>query len=278
MAKRRNSGIRITSGNSRNTNSLYLLFNLVSRDFKLRYRRSVLGILWSMLNPLLMMVVMALIFSNIFRFSFDLYPFAVYLILGQTFFSVFQDGTNKSLRSIIDAAPLIQKIQVDKIIFPTEKVVFAGVNFCFSLIAIALVMVFFGMVPSWQVVLVPVLLALLLAFTLGVSYIISTLVVFFRDVEHLWSVLITIWFYFTPIFWPYDALAGNGFDWVFTLIQFNPMYHFVATFRQIVTGISLPSDIAVAPEFAICAFFAVVTLGIGLLVFKKLEKKFILYI
>lgn len=278
MAKRRNSGIRITSGNSRNTNSLYLLFNLVSRDFKLRYRRSVLGILWSMLNPLLMMVVMALIFSNIFRFSFDLYPFAVYLILGQTFFSVFQDGTNKSLRSIIDAAPLIQKIQVDKIIFPTEKVVFAGVNFCFSLIAIALVMVFFGMVPSWQVVLVPVLLALLLAFTLGVSYIISALVVFFRDVEHLWSVLITIWFYFTPIFWPYDALAGNGFDWVFTLIQFNPMYHFVAAFRQIVTGISLPSDIAVAPEFAICAFFAAVTLGVGLLVFKKLEKKFILYI
>lgn len=278
MAKRRNSGIRITSGNSRNTNSLYLLFNLVSRDFKLRYRRSVLGILWSMLNPLLMMVVMALIFSNIFRFSFDLYPFAVYLILGQTFFSVFQDGTNKSLRSIIDAASLIQKIQVDKIIFPTEKVVFAGVNFCFSLIAIALVMVFFGMVPSWQVVLVPVLLALLLAFTLGVSYIISALVVFFRDVEHLWSVLITIWFYFTPIFWPYDALAGNGFDWVFTLIQFNPMYHFVAAFRQIVTGISLPSDIAVAPEFAICAFFAAVTLGVGLLVFKKLEKKFILYI
>lgn len=278
MAKRRNSGVRITSGNSRNTNSLYLLFNLVSRDFKLRYRRSVLGILWSMLNPLLMMVVMALIFSNIFRFSFDLYPFAVYLILGQTFFSVFQDGTNKSLRSIIDAAPLIQKIQIDKIIFPTEKVVFAGVNFCFSLIAIALVMIFFGMIPSWQVILVPVLLVLLLAFTLGVSYMISTLVVFFRDVEHLWSVLITIWFYFTPIFWPYDALAGNGFDWVFTLIQFNPMYHFVATFRQIVTGISLPSDIAVAPEFAICAFFAVVTLGVGLLIFKKLEKKFILYI
>lgn len=278
MAKRRNTGIRITKGDSKNTNGLYLLFNLVSREFKLRYRRSVLGILWSMLNPLLMMIVMALIFSNIFRFSFDLYPFAVYLILGQTFFTVFQDGTNKSLRSIIDAAPLIQKIQVDKIIFPTEKVVFAGVNFFFSLIAIALVMVFFGMIPSWQVVLVPVLLMLLLAFTLGVSYIISALVVFFRDVEHLWSVLITIWFYFTPIFWPYDALANNGFGWVFTLIQFNPMYHFVATFRQIVTGISLPTDIAVAPEFAICALFAIATLAVGYLLFKKLEKKFILYI
>lgn len=278
MAKRRNTGIRITKGDSNNTNALYLLFNLVSREFKLRYRRSVLGVLWSMLNPLLMMIVMALIFSNIFRFSFDQYPFAVYLILAQTFFAVFQDGTNSSLRSIIDAAPLIQKIQVDKIIFPTEKVMFAGVNFCFSLIAVALVMVFFGMIPSWQVILVPVLLALLLAFTLGVSYIISALVVFFRDVEHLWSVLITIWFYFTPIFWPYDALANNGLGWVFVLVQFNPMYHFVSTFRQIVTGIALPTDIAVAPEFAICTFFAVVTLAVGLLVFKKLEKKFILYI
>lgn len=276
--KRRTSGIRITSGDGKRTNSLYLLFNLVSRDFKLRYRRSVLGVLWSMLNPLLMMVVMALIFSNIFRFSFDMYPFAVYLILGQTFFAVFQDGTGKALRSILDAAPLIQKIQVEKIIFPTEKVFFAGVNFCFSLIAIALVMVFFGMVPSWEIILVPVLLLLLLVFTLGVSYLISAMVVFFRDVEHLWSVLTTIWFYFTPIFWPYDALAGNGFDWVYTLVQFNPMYHFVATFRQIVTGISLPSDMAVLPEFGLCAVFAGVTFGVGLVVFKKLEKKFILYI
>lgn len=231
-----------------------------------------------MLNPLLMMVVMALIFSNIFRFQFDMYPFPIYLILGQTFFAVFQDGTGQSLRSIIDAAPLIQKIQIDKIIFPTEKVFFAGVNFCFSLIAIALVMLFFGMAPSWMIVFVPVLLLLLLLFTLGVSYLISALVVFFRDVEHLWTVMITIWFYFTPIFWPFDALAGNGFDWVFTLIQFNPMYHFVATFRQIVTGISLPSDIAIAPEFALCAFFAGITFCVGLFVFKKLEKKFILYI
>ena len=278
MSKRRNSGIRITSGDSKNSNSLYLLFNLVSREFKLRYRRSVLGIVWSMLNPLLMMIVMALIFSNIFRFSFDLYPFAVYLILGQTFFSVFQDGTNRSLRSIIDAAPLIQKIQVNKIVFPTEKVVFAGVNFCFSLIAIALVMLFFRMIPSWQIILIPILLLFLLAFTLGVSYIISACVVFFRDVEHLWSVIITIWFYFTPIFWPYEALAGNGFGWVFTLIQFNPMYHFVATFRQITTGVSLPSDISVMAEFGICALFAAVSFALGLLIFKKLEKKFILYI
>ena len=277
MAKKK-TGIRIVNSDTKNSNSLYLLFNLVSRDFKLRYRRSVLGIVWSMLNPLLMMIVMALIFTNIFRFSFDMYPFPIYLILGQTFFAVFQDGSNTSLRAILDAAPLIQKIQIDKIIFPTERVFFAGVNFCFSLIAIALVMVFFGMIPSWQVVFVPVLLILLLVFTLGVGYLISALTVFFRDMEHLWSVLITIWFYFTPIFWPYAALMDSGFSVVFSIIQFNPMYHFVACFRQIVTGISLPGDIAVLPEFGICAVFAGITLAIGWFVFHKLERKFILYI
>lgn len=267
-----------TGTKRQNKNSLYLLYNLVSKEFKLKYRRSVLGIVWSMLNPLLMMIVMALIFSNIFRFQFDMYPFAVYLILGQTLFAIFQEGTNGSLRSIIDAAPLIKKVYVEKIIFPTEKVFFAFVNFLFSLIAIAIVMLFFGMIPSWKLVGLPVLLVFLALFTLGVSYLISALTVYFRDIEHLWSVLATVWFYFTPIFWPLEALASNGFSWVYTVIQFNPMYHFVACFRQMVTGVPLPTDVGVLVEFGYCAVFAVVTFAIGLLVFKKLEKKFILYI
>lgn len=263
---------------SQKKNSLYLLFNLVSKEFKLRYRRSVLGVFWSMLNPLLMMIVMVLIFSNIFRFQFDMYPFAIYLILGQTIFTIFQDGTQGALGAIIDAAPLIKKVHVEKIIFPTEKVIFAVVNFFFSLIAVILVLIFFGMIPSWKVLFMPVLILLLTLFTLGVGYLVSALSVFFRDVMHLWSVLMTVWFYFTPIFWPYDALAGNGIDWIYSLIQFNPMYHFVTCFRQMVTGIPLPSDIGVVPELGYCAIFASVTFAIGLFVFKKLEKKFILYV
>lgn len=260
------------------SNTLYLLFNLVSKDFKLRYRRSVLGVVWSMLNPLLMMIVMTLIFTNIFRFQFDMYPFAVYLILGQVFFTIFQDGSTSAMSSIIEAAPLIKKVRVQKIVFPSEKVLFAVVNFCFSLIAVGVVMAFCGMIPSWKIILVPFLTVLLTLFTLGVGYLISALSVFFRDVMHLWGVLTSVWFYFTPVFWPYDALANNGFDWVYTLIQFNPMYHFVSCFRQIVTGIPLPSDMGVLPEFGLCALFSFVSLGIGLLVFKRLEKKFILYV
>lgn len=259
-------------------NSLYLLYNLIAKEFKLKYRRSVLGVVWSVLNPLLMMIVMALIFSNVFRFQFDMYPFAVYLILGQTIFAIFQDGTNGALRSIVDSASLIKKIKINKIIFPTEKVLFAVVNFFFSLIAVIAVMAFFGMVPSLYALLTPLLIALLAIFTLGVGYIISALAVFFRDVIHLWSVLTTIWFYFTPIFWPYEVLASVGLPWVVDLVQFNPMYHFVSSFRQMVTGIALPSDLSLGVEFALCTLFAFVTLGVGILVFKKLERKFILYV
>ena len=276
MAKASTS-IKKTKNN--NNNSMYLLYNLVSKEFKLKYRRSVLGVLWSLLNPLLMMIVMTLIFSNIFRFEFNQYPFAVYLILGQTIFAVFQDGTNGSVRSIIDASSLIKKVHVEKIIFPTDKVLFAAVNFAFSLIAIAAVMIFFGMAPTWKIILLPVLLILLIVFTLGMAFLISSLTVFFRDIEHLWSVLTTVWFYFTPIFWPYDALASNTqLSWVLQIVQLNPMYHFVSCFRQIMTGIALPSDLALSVGLGVCALSAVIAFLLGLLVFRKLEKKFILYI
>ncbi|MDO4183412.1 MAG: ABC transporter permease [Coriobacteriia bacterium] len=268
---------KIKQGNN-NKNSMYLLYNLVSKEFKLKYRRSVLGVVWSMLNPLLMMIVMALVFSNIFRFSFDMYPFAIYLILGQTFFAIFQEGTVGAMRSIIDAAPLIQKVYVEKIIFPTEKILFAVVNFCFSMVAVVLVFFFFGIVPSWRILFAIPLLILLLIFTLGVGYLVSALTVFFRDIEHLWTVLMSVWYYMTPIFWPYDALAGNGLEWVYNVVGANPMYHFVACFRHLATGIALPSDASLTFEFIFCGISAVVALAVGLFAFKKLEKKFILYI
>lgn len=270
--------VKRSYSSKQHNNSLYLLYNLVSKDFKLRYRRSILGVVWSMLNPLLMMIVMTLVFTNIFKFQFDMYPFAIYLILGQVFFTIFQDGTSGAMSSIIDAAPLIKKVRVQKIIFPTEKVLFAVVNFFFSLIAVAAVFAFFGMMPSWKVILIPFLTILLAIFSLGIGYLVAALSVFFRDVMHLWSVLTTVWYYFTPIFWPYDALANNGISWVYSLVQINPMYHFVSCFRQITTGIALPSDAGIFFEFVICALFAIFTFAVGLLAFKKLEKKFILYV
>ncbi len=266
-------------------NGLYLLYSLVSRDFKIKYRRSVLGVVWSILNPLLMMIVMTIIFSNMFRFEFNLYPYALYLILGHVLFTLFQEGSNSALRSIIDAGSLIKKVHVNKIVFPTEKVFFAVVNFLFSLIAVVGVYIFFNVTEPGvyaftlnRIIAVPVILILVIVFTLGISYLVSALTVFFRDIEHLWNVLTTLWFYLTPVFWPYDVLRDRGFDWVYTIIQFNPMYHFVTAFRHAMTGIAQESDIALTSEIGLCAIFAFVTFGVGLLVFRALQKRFILYI
>ncbi len=265
-------------------NSLYLLYSLVSRDFKLKYRRSVLGIVWSILNPLLMMIVMTLIFSNMFRWDFGQYPYALYLILGHVLFTMFQEGSNSALRSIIEAGPLIMKVHIAKIVFPTEKVFFAVVNFLFSLFAVVGVYIFFAITAPeyafslYKVIAAPVVIILLIFFTLGIAYLVSALTVFFRDIEHLWNVLTTLWFYLTPVFWPYEVLRDRGIDWVYTVIQFNPMYHFVTCFRETMTGINLDSDIGTMHELGYCAVFAFVTFAIGLFVFRRLENKFIMYL
>jgi len=248
--------------------SNYLLYSLVSKDFKLRYRRSVLGVLWSVLNPLLTMIVLSAVFSQLFRFDIEYYP--IYLILGQTLFTLMSDGTSDAMRSIIDSAPLIKKIKIEKMIFPIEKVLFALVNYALSLIAVFCVMAFFQVPVTPNVLFLPLVLVYTTAFSLGLSLLISALATFFHDVIHLWGVLVTLWIYCTPIFYPASILP----DWMFQIIQFNPMYHFVEYLRDIMLYGTTPTLM----ENMICIGFAVVTLIVGYLVFSKLQKKFILYI
>ncbi|MEG2083333.1 MAG: ABC transporter permease, partial [Oscillospiraceae bacterium] len=122
----------------------YLLFNLISRDFRVKYRRSVLGILWSMLNPILMMLILNAVFSRVFRFQIE--NFALYLISGQILFTFFNEATSSAIFSIVEASALIKKVYIPKYIFPLEKVLFAFVNLLFSLSAI-IVMLFIFKVP-----------------------------------------------------------------------------------------------------------------------------------
>ncbi len=246
----------------------YLLVNLVSKDFKLKYRRSVLGVLWSVLNPLLTMIVLSAVFSQLFRFEIEYYP--VYFILGSTLFTLMTDGVGDAMHSIIDAAPLIKKIKVEKIIFPIEKVLFALVNYAFSLIAVACVIIFFQVPFTPLMFLVPVVVLFTTIFALGLSLLFSALAVYFRDVLHLWSVLVTLWTYMTPIFYPVSVLP----DWMMSIIRFNPMYHYVDYIRNVVIYGICPS----LWDNIICAIFAFGMLAIGFLVFNKLQKKFILYI
>ncbi len=171
--------------------------SLVSKDFKLKYRRSVLGVLWSVLNPLLMMCVLAAVFTNVLKFG-DVENYPMYLILGNVLFALMSDSTGSAMGSILESAPLIKKIRVSKMLFPIEKVLFTLVNFAISLIAVVIVMIFFRIAPTVDLVLLPLLLAYMLLFCSGLGLLLSALAVFFRDVCHLWGVVITAWTYAAP--------------------------------------------------------------------------------
>lgn len=246
----------------------FIVTSLVSKDFKLKYRRSILGVLWSVLNPLLMMCVLTAVFSAFFRFQIENYP--LYLILGNTLFAFAMDGASSAMYSIIDSAPLIKKVRIDKIIFPIEKVLFQLVNFAISLIAVAIVMAFFRIAPTFNLLLLPLLLVYVAMFSLGLGFLLSALAVFFRDVLHIWGVIQTAWMYATPLFYPSDILPA----WMMQLEAFNPMYHFVTYFRDIALWGNTPG----LGENLVCFAMAAITLAIGFLVFRKLQRKFILYV
>ena len=256
------------SNNEQLKRDWFILRSLVSKDFKLKYRRSVLGILWSVLNPLLMMVVLTVVFSTIFRFNIENFP--LYLILGQTLFAFMTEATSSAMTSIIGSAPLIKKIRINKMIFPIEKAVFALVNFAISLIAVAAVMVFFRIFPTVNILLLPVLLAYLFMFSLGIGLVLAALSVFFRDVIHLWSVFTSAWTYATPLFYPVDILP----EWAVPIMNANPMYYYVEYFRDIALYGTTPS----LSMNLICFGSGVIALVVGVLVFRSQQKKFILYV
>jgi ABC-2 type transport system permease protein len=246
----------------------FILSSLVSRDFKLKYRRSLLGIVWSVLNPLLQMIVLSAIFSFIFRFDIENFP--LYLILGQILFNFMSTSTSTGVVSIIESAPLIKKIRVNKFIFPLEKVLFELVNFALSLIAVLLVMLYYQVVPTANILLLPLLLVYMLLFCSGLSLLLAALAVFFRDIIYLWGVVTLTWTYATPLFYPISALA----DWMQNIMQFNPMYHYVTYFREIALWHTTPSLL----ENLLCLGMALVTFALGLWVFRATQKKFILYV
>ena len=255
----------------------FILRQLVTKDFKIKYRRSVLGVAWSVLNPLLMMIVMSIVFSTIFAqgrngsITPEMYP--LYLIVGNVTFSVMSESTNQALMSIIWASSLLKKVKVHRWVFPVQKVLFSLVNFAFSLVAVALVMLWFHVVPSWHLIFLPVCLLLLMCFCMGLGMMLSALAVFFRDVMHLWTVVITAWMYLTPIFWTTDYISHMA-HWIQVLVVVNPMYNYLQFMRDIFLFNTVPSSLT----FGLCVAWAVLALAIGYTVFHKTEHKFILYI
>lgn len=247
----------------------FTLRMLVTKDFKKKYRRSVLGVVWSVLNPLMMMVVLAAVFSHFIRFA-EIPNFPLYLILGNTIFTLMSDSTRDGMESILESTSLIKKIRIEKLIFPLEKVIFHLLNFCFALIAVLVVMVFFRIMPTLNVFLLPLLLVYVVLFSAGLSMLLAAAAVYFRDVLHIWTVALTAWTYATPLFYPVEILPG----WMQTLEMFNPMYHYVTYFRDIFLYGNTPG----LGENLICLAFGLTSFLIGFAVFRKLEGKFILYV
>lgn len=244
-----------------------LMKELVSRDLKVKYRRSILGYVWSLLNPLLMMTVMTLVFSFMFRFDIANYP--LYLICGQTLWTFFNESTNMAMYSVLGNGALLKKVYIPKYIFPISRVLSSFVTMSFSLVAIIIVMVVTGVEIRWWLLLFPVPLLLLLIFSMGVGMILSALSVYFRDITHLYSVITLAWMYLTPIFYPLEAAPLD----VQRLICFNPMYGFITFFRDLV----LYGRLSGADVILLCVFSSIISLACGILVFRKMQNNFILH-
>lgn len=246
----------------------FLLTQLVSRDFKTRYKRSFFGVLWSMLNPLLTMCVQYLVFSNFFRFQIENY--AVYLLIGTVTFNFFSESTQTALGSIIESASLITKVKIPTCIFPISKIISAGINLVFSTLALY-VIIFIQNVPlNFCHFLIPVLYIMLAFFSLGIGLILSSATVFFRDMQFIYNVGIVLWTYLTPLFYSADIIPERFRP----LYELNPMYHFVTFFRTLVLEARVPA----LSEFLWCGGYAAVFMIIGILLYRKLKKNFILYI
>ena len=247
-----------------------LLKELVVRDLKVKYRRSFLGYLWSLLNPLMMMVVMTVVFSFMFRSNIENFP--LYLICGNTLWAFFNESTTMAMNSVLGNGALIKKVYIPKFIFPVSRVLSSFVTMSFSLVAILIVMVVTRTSFHLPFLLFPVPMIFLLVFCTGIGMVLSALAVYFRDIMHLYGVITMAWMYATPIFYPLDpeVLPQEIID----LIKLNPMYHYINFFRQIVIYGNVPG---INTWFA-CIASAVVSLLVGLMIFRKLQKNFILYL
>lgn len=244
----------------------YLIYVLVLRDIKTKYRRSVLGVLWSMLNPLLMMIITAMVFSTLFRF--DIENYVLYLLVGQVVFTFFSESTNFAMGSILDNGALIRKVYVPKYLFPLARVLSSCMNLLFTFPAVFIMMIYTGQAPTWRIVSLVVPLALMLVFCLGVGLFLAAVAVYFRDMFHLYSVVLTALNYATPIFYPEKIVPP---EYAF-LLQWNPLYYFMQGFREVLYRGGLPDP----HTTMLCAGLASGALLVGLATFRRAQNHFIL--
>jgi len=246
----------------------YYVGLMIKRDFISRYRKSVLGVIWSMLNPILAMLVMTAVFSTIF--GSDIPHFHIYVFTGQLILNFFTEATFGAMGSIFGNEGVIKKIYVPKYVFPLTKVVSAAVNMGFVFLAFLIMLLFSGVPFNLTMFLMPIPMIYTFVFALGIAMLISSLAVFFRDITHLWGVLMTLLFFLTPIMYPVEMVPY----WLEPFYWFNPIVHFVQYFRHVAMWGTIPG----LWENMICIGFALSSLCIGTYVFMINQDKYILNI
>jgi ABC-2 type transport system permease protein len=241
---------------------------LVKKGIRLKYRRSYLGIIWSLLEPLLTMIVLTIVFGTLFGRDDKTFP--VYILCGRLLYSFYSTSTKAALSSIQKNAGMIKKVYVPKYLYTLSSILYNYIIFLISLIVLVGVGLVLGVRPTIYLLQAPLALILLLMLAVGCGFILATLGVFFRDMEYLWSVALMLIMYLCAIFYSPEKLLKSGYYW---LLKFNPLYCIISIFRSSVFG-----EMMNVHYFLYALGFSVVTIVIGLFVFIKKQDEFILNI
>lgn len=246
----------------------FLLSELVKKGIKLKYRRSYLGILWSLLEPLLTMIVLTIVFGTLYGNTDRTFP--VYILSGRLLYGFYSTATKGALKSVRANGGMIKKLYVPKYLYPLSSVIFNYIIFLISLIVLAAVSVVLGIRPTVYLLQAPVPLILILILSYGCGMLLATIGVFFRDMEYLWSVVLMIIMYTCAIFYYPEKLLKSGWFWI---LKYNPLFCIISLFRNSLFGEPMNLEYLIYS----CVFCVAVTV-LGVFCFKKKQDDFILYI
>ena len=240
-----------------------ILFNFAISDLKIRYRNSVLGVFWSLVEPLLMMGVLFVVFSNMFKFEIPNFP--IYLLLGIVCYNFFKNGTTYALNSLTNRSALMTQIYFPRSVPAISAGITASIMFVIELVVLAFFIVVFQFAPPITILLLPLVLGLLFVLVIGISLPLSVLNVKYKDTEFLWQVVVYAGFFLTPIFYQFDMMPAQ----VQNVLQFSPMVQIVTMAHHVVLYGTLPTINSIL--FAVGSI-SVITV-IGYLIFRKYQAK-----
>ncbi len=242
---------------------VFVIRELTSREIKRKYARSSLGIIWSVLNPLLMMVVLSLIFSTMFKRSIENFP--VYCMTGQIIWILFSGATNAAMTALVDNKSLLIKAKLPKHTFILSRIYTAFVNFGYTCIAYVLILIVFRIKPNFTILLFPVCILYALLISFGVGYLLATEYVFFADIKYLYSIFLTLLMYMCALFYPVESLP----EVMQNVVKINPIYLIIHFARECVMYGRVP-EAWVWIRLSVWSAFSVF---VGMLVFKFRENR-----